>query len=130
VTVEGTDLLPAFRCDPEKLAQALGNIVVNAVELVAGDGTGTVTVRGQKRGELIEFRIEDNGPGIHLEPGQDLFSPFFSRREGGTGLGLSIVQRIVAAHQGEVAHGNNDAGGAWFQVRVPLAPTNRPGQVI
>lgn len=130
VTVEGADALPAFRCDAEKLAQALGNIVVNAVELVAGDGTGAVIVRVQKRGELLEFRIEDNGPGIQLEPGQDLFSPFFSRREGGTGLGLSIVQRIAAAHQGEASYGNNDNGGAWFQLRVPVTPSSRHGRVV
>ena len=130
IRLEGGALEHELRCDAEKLAQALGNIIVNGVELVANDGTGAVAVLVQNRGELVEFRIEDNGPGIHLGPGEDLFSPFFSRREGGTGLGLSIVQRVVAAHQGEVSYGNNDHGGAWFQIRVPLAPTHRPGQVI
>ena len=48
-----------------------------------------------------------------------------SRRQGGTGPGLSIVQRIVEAHGGRVAAANRAAGGAVFEIRLPLVPPVR-----
>ena len=68
----------------------------------------------------IVFEISDNGPGIHIQPGEGLFDPFFSMKESGTGLGLSIVHRIVTAHSGSVTYRNRDEGGASFEVRLPI----------
>jgi signal transduction histidine kinase len=120
------DVLPCgqeavVRADPEKLAQALGNIVANAVEIVP-EKTGKVTITLEIEEDAVVFQVEDNGPGIHLQDGEDLFSPFFSRKEGGTGLGLSIVHRIGTAHGGTVHYGNRDEGGAWFALRIPRQP--------
>jgi len=117
-----------MRCDSElayldadrtKVPQALANVIRNAVEAVSAGGL--VTVYGAAdRGEVV-FRVEDNGPGIHLQEGDNLFSPFFSKKEEGTGLGLSIVHRIISAHGGKVLYGNRTAGGAWFELRLPAA---------
>lgn len=110
--------LPKIHVDAPKLSQALSNILRNAVE-VSAEGSRVQIGAIHQDGRIV-FRIEDRGPGIHLEEGEDLFSAFFSKKEGGTGLGMSIVHRIVTAHEGEITFGNNDTGGAWFEVSLPL----------
>lgn len=114
--------LPEIRADAAKLAHALANLMTNAVEIVAADGSGEVSVEVRSRGRHLVFRVEDNGPGINPQAKEDLFSPFHSCKEGGTGLGLSIVHRIVTAHGGEAHYGNRDSGGAWFELRIPREP--------
>lgn len=109
--------LPEILGDLPKLAQAFSNILRNAVE-VSPPGK-VVNFSAAVSGEHIVFRIEDEGPGIHLEPGDDLFSAFFSKKAGGTGLGLSIVHRIISAHGGTITYGNNAEAGAYFEVLLP-----------
>ncbi len=113
--------LPCLRADQAKIAQALANLVRNAIEVMAPGGR--VEVAAHHEAEEMVFRIEDTGPGLRLQEGEDIFAPFFSKKEGGTGLGLSIVQRIIAAHKGKVSCGNRPEGGAYFELRIPLRPS-------
>lgn len=112
-----SDTLPPIFVDQSKMAQALSNLVRNAIE--AMQQGGSVTLAATETNGAVIFRVSDTGPGIHLEEGEDLFSPFFSKKQDGTGLGLSIVHRIVLAHGGLVTFGNNEAGGAYFDVSIP-----------
>lgn len=116
--VETRSGLPEILIDTPKMAQALSNILRNAVE-ISPQGA-TVRFGTQHVGDQIVFRIDDQGPGIHVGPEDDLFSAFFTKKEGGTGLGLSIVHRIVTAHEGTITYGNGERGGAWFEVHLPL----------
>lgn len=109
--------LPEILVDSAKLAQALSNILRNAVEV--SPAGACVSFRTELAGEHILFRIEDEGPGIHLEEGDDLFSAFFTKKAGGTGLGLSIVHRIITAHGGTITYGNLPGAGAYFEVLLP-----------
>ena len=111
--------LPPFQADLYKLAQALGNLMRNAIEAIRGE-QGEVHLVASLEDSQIGFRVEDNGPGIHLNPGEDLLNPFFSKKEGGTGLGLSIVHRIITAHGGTIRYANRPEGGAAFQVTLPI----------
>ena len=111
--------LPKMQADVARAAQALVNIINNAIDAVA-DGSGRVELRTFEDQGYVVFEISDNGPGIHLAPGEDLFAPFFTKKEGGTGLGLSIVHRIVTAHGGEIAYTNRPEGGVRFDVRLPV----------
>ena len=104
--------------DIDALVHAVGNILRNAIE-ATGEG-GRVCFRAEHHGDTIEFHVTDEGPGIHLAPGEDLFSPFFSKREGGTGLGLSIAQRAVSAHGGSIEYANRSTGGARFSIILPV----------
>ena len=110
-----------LRCDFEKLSQALANIIGNAVDVLSPEGLIHVEITGNDN-ETI-YLIDDTGPGIHLEPGQSLFSPFFSKKEGGTGLGLAIVHRIISAHGGKVSYTNRPEGGARFTIVIPASGT-------
>jgi signal transduction histidine kinase len=104
--------------DGDRVAEALANIVANAIDAV--DEGGRVTIGARGVGSNFVFEVTDNGPGIELKPGEDLFSPFFTMKRDGTGLGLSIVQRIISAHEGSVAYENRPEGGARFEVTVPI----------
>lgn len=113
-------ILPLVRADVYRMAQALSNVLSNAIEAAPEGGFATIEAY-QQRDEIV-FEISDNGPGIALGRGEDLFTPFFTKKEGGTGLGLSIAHRIVTAHKGTIQHANQRDGGARFVVRIPIKP--------
>lgn len=110
---------PTIEADPTRLAQALANLIRNAVE-VSNPNT-TVRIGVYRDHDRISFVVEDEGPGLHLEPGADVFAPFFSKKEGGAGLGLSIVHRIVTAHGGTVHAADRDPSGARFEMHLPVS---------
>lgn len=111
--------LPAIEADPGRLAQALANLIRNAVEI--SNPNTAVCVRIRQESGHVCFAVEDEGPGIALAPGVDIFAPFVSKKEGGTGLGLSIVHRIVTAHGGTVKAANRVSAGACFEMRIPIS---------
>jgi PAS domain S-box-containing protein len=113
--------LPHIKADIGRAAQALGNIISNAVDVV--ESGGAVVMETTQDNGFVIFRIIDDGPGIDLAPEEDLFKPFFSKKEGGTGLGLAIAHRIITAHNGSISYRNrDDAPGACFEVQLPIRP--------
>jgi len=110
--------LPEVRADLNMLAQALNNIIANAVDAV--DNAGKIKIDVHEEDEHIVFDIIDNGPGVHVGEKDDIFSPFFTKKESGTGLGLAVCNRIVTAHGGNVSYKNREEGGAQFTVRIPM----------
>jgi signal transduction histidine kinase len=110
---------PVLEVDHGRLAQAIGNLVRNAIEVLPEGGRIDIRVQ-RPDADHIAFLVEDDGPGIQIGPKDDLLSPFFSKKEGGTGLGLSICHRIVSGHGGEITYGNRDTAGAWFKIVVPI----------
>lgn len=116
--------IPVFAGDPAKIAQAIANVAANAIEILSSGGK--VWLRAVAEPDAAVFSVDDDGPGIHINPGEDLFTPFFSKKKaGGTGLGLAIVHRIVSAHKGKVTFTNRDGGGAHFEIRIPLRREQR-----
>jgi signal transduction histidine kinase len=87
--------------DYDKLKQCLVNLVKNSLDAVEQGGIVQLSCRQSGEG-AVEIEVYDNGPGIELESQKKLFSPFFTTKENGTGLGLSAVQKIVAAHGGQI----------------------------
>ncbi len=65
--------------------------------------------------------VADNGPGVDPALREKIFQPFFTTKERGTGLGLSLVQKIVVTHNGRMTLTSPDAGGAAFQMALPLS---------
>ena len=112
--------LPEMHADFGKLAQALVNVLNNAIDAVPKGGRVAIHTR-RDRGVIV-FEITDNGPGIHLGPEEDIFKPFCSKKESGTalGLGLAIVRRMVTAHGGAAAYINLEKGGVCFALRIPI----------
>jgi signal transduction histidine kinase len=74
----------------------------------------------QTQGHHIVIRIEDNGPGLGLEP-ELLFKAFYTTKSTGTGLGLTIARRICESYGGKLTAENRKEGGARFEIIFPLA---------
>jgi signal transduction histidine kinase len=113
-----------LRADPDRLAQALRNMVGNAIEHTA-DEHGLVRMRVELiGGQHIRFLVEDDGPGIPVEQREQIFDRFHrtdaarDRASGGTGLGLAIVRAIAAAHGGTVTAGRSPEGGARIELEL------------
>ena len=62
------------------------------------------------------FYVEDDGPGIPADEREAIFDAGYSTRADGTGFGLSIVQRVVEAHEWEIAVTDGNEGGARFEI--------------
>src|SRR5262249_40898430 len=108
--------LPVLQGDPDRLTQALVNLVINAIQAIDGGGRVEVSARALAEEDLITIAVRDTGPGIAQDKQSAIFDPFFTTKAEGTGLGLWIVQQIVTAHGGIVAASNPPGGGALFAV--------------
>jgi signal transduction histidine kinase len=109
--------------DFKKLERALLNLLLNACEVVPTE-SGKIDIELRRKGESLEIRIEDNGPGIADAVRDRLFEPFVSHgKENGTGMGLTVVQKILQDHGGDVAVEQTSASGTTFRVNIPLNPS-------
>jgi two-component system, OmpR family, sensor kinase len=120
-----------LRADPDRLAQALRNLIGNAIDhTVAERGLVRMLVEAAPSGR-IRFVVEDDGPGIPLAQRERIFDRFYrtdaarDRASGGTGLGLAIARAIVEAHGGRIAAGRSPEGGARIEVELPRFTTGR-----
>ena len=118
--------------DPDRLAQALRNLIRNAVEHTA-EPDGLVRLEVQLRPEdRVRFVVLDDGPGIPAEQLDRVFERFHrtdpdrNRRSGGAGLGLAIVQAIADAHDGSVRAVATGSGGARLELELPGVIAPRP----
>jgi two-component system, OmpR family, sensor histidine kinase ChvG len=117
----------AVRGAPDRLVQVLENLLDNALGF-APIGSAVV-VRLERDGDQGVVTVADQGPGIPREHLERIFDRFFTYRsdppgEGSrrhAGLGLAIVRAIAEGYGGSVRAANAAAGGALFELRLPLA---------
>jgi signal transduction histidine kinase/CheY-like chemotaxis protein len=111
---------PPVRGSGIALREAIGNLVLNAMEAMPGGGALTVRMRPLGRG-IVELVVADRGRGIAPEVRPRIFDPFFTTRPGHLGLGLTVVQAIVVRAGGrlEVQSGPD---GTTVTLRLPTAP--------
>jgi signal transduction histidine kinase len=114
--------LPVMEVDPDRLAQAIGNLVNNAIKFTPQGGTVSIETGVQARDVWI--RVRDTGPGIPLEDQDLMFTPFFRGRSKtrfpqGMGLGLSIARDLVMAHQGRLEFESIPGDGSCFIIWLP-----------
>lgn len=109
--------------DETQVRQVLLNLVLNAMDAVAGGGRIDVGLELQDEpdvGRWAVVRVADDGCGLPAELGNRIFDPFVSTKETGIGLGLSICRRIVETHSGGIAAAPAPGGGTVFTVRLPV----------
>lgn len=110
------DTSPAIgRCDRALMERALFNILTNAVSHASENVKIATSVTTDMKWQLL---ILDDGPGIKTEKIEDVFTPFFTTRARGTGLGLAITKDITDIHGAGIKAGNNESGGAWFEIEM------------
>ena len=116
------DALPRLRVDRIKIAQALQNLVANAVQYSPSGAAVDVRLRTCPGG--VEVEVEDRGPGIPPEELPQLFKPFTRlstitlTKQRSVGLGLAITRRLVEAHRGTIDVRSEVGRGSVFTVRL------------
>ena len=115
--------LPAIVIDPDRMAQALGNILSNAIKFTPTGGQ--ISTRVALVDRQLSMQIADTGPGIPVSEQEKIFQPFYRGSQGrriveGMGLGLSIVRDIVKAHGGEIELESTPGEGSRFLLQIPM----------
>jgi len=113
-----------YKGSQELLAQALENVIRNAVKYTA-DNT-TVSVDLIEAAECWTIQVADHGPGVPEESLEKLFEPFYrvaaarDRQTGGTGIGLAIAERAIKLHSGTITAKNCSQGGLLIEITLPI----------
>lgn len=121
IVLEG-DEQTVFSCDRTWLAEAIGNLVKNALDHTAQEDR--ILVRWQQSPCLTQITVEDTGSGIHSEDLYHIFKRFyrsrFSKDTQGVGLGLPLAKSIVEAHQGSIEVHSKLGQGTAFTINFPI----------
>jgi signal transduction histidine kinase len=115
--------LPVVKLDPDRMAQAIGNILSNAIKFTPAGGKVSTAVQVADSQLLIQ--VEDNGPGIPVTEQEKIFQPFIRGSQGrriveGMGLGLSIAREIILAHGGAIKLESTPGDGSRFTLKLPV----------
>jgi signal transduction histidine kinase len=111
--------------DANKMEQALLNIIRNAVDSIAGDGSIVISLEARSK-DLVGVKVRDTGPGIPSGTEQRIFDPFYTTKPNGSGLGLSIAREIIRAHGGKIVVQSDPNKGTTFEVLLPRSERKSP----
>ncbi len=118
-------------CDRRQIAQALTNIVKNAVEAIEqrnlaqppgeeSEGpTGHVVMTLSRTEHEVALSVADDGIGLPVDRDR-IIEPYMTTREKGTGLGLAIVKKIVEEHFGTMSFADAQGGGTVVGLRFDM----------
>lgn len=110
--------IPQVQCHASQLSQVFLNILINASQAIADEGT--VIVKTFEEDNKIVVEISDDGCGMDKETMKHIFDPFFTTRGvSGTGLGLSVSYGIIKRHNGEIRVKSEAGKGTTFTIELP-----------
>jgi len=104
----------AISGDKFRLEQAFTNLINNAVEAMAGEGT--LIINAHSANNTVYIEISDTGCGMSSETLQNLYKPFFTSKTSGFGLGMPVVKDIIDAHQGTIHVESYPDQGTTFRI--------------
>ena len=113
-----------YFCSKDLLAQALENVIRNAVKYTADNSVVSVDLLVDA--ENMTIRVADQGPGVPDDTLVKLFEPFYrvaaarDRQSGGTGIGLAIADQAVKLHAGTISASNRSEGGLLVEITLPI----------
>ena len=121
-----TDLppgLPVIAGDKIELEQVVLNLVLNAIDAIAGleSGPRVVRIRTERAGpEEIVVAVSDTGAGLAEGEKERLFKAFYTTKPNGLGMGLSISRTIIESHGGRIWVEPNRERGVTFRFALPV----------
>jgi len=107
--------------DRALLAEALRNVISNAVEAMVTTGGTLKLVTSRSRQGFAEISVTDLGPGIPEKDLPRIFDLYFTTKKGGSGLGLPLAYRAVDLHNGTMDVQSESGTGTTIRIRLPLA---------
>jgi signal transduction histidine kinase len=115
--------LPTLNLDPDRMGQAVGNLISNAIKYTPPNGT--LSIEAGVADTQTFIRVADTGPGILPEELERIFMPFYRGHTGrrfpqGMGLGLTIARDLVIAHGGRLEVESTPGQGSRFTIWLPL----------
>lgn len=125
LVAETPDDLPPVTLDRQRIAQALANLLTNALAHTPAGGRITVSAARVGAG-AIAVRVADTGAGISPEDLPHIFERFFradrsrARATGGSGLGLTIARQLIESHGGTIAAVSTVGSGSTFTFTLPI----------
>lgn len=117
-------------CDPDKVTQALNNVLINAVQALSEHEVKDpmVEVRLVRHAAELQIDVKDNGPGFPVAERQRLLEPYVTTKSKGTGLGLAIVNKIMEEHNGRVELDTCSTTGAVVRLIFPIRQLASPSE--
>lgn len=111
-----------IKADYQRMIQAIGNIVDNAIKYSAPDSQ--VRIHTELIDKQVRIFIEDEGPGIDVHEQSRIWSRLYrgdsSRSTTGLGIGLSLVKAVIEAHKGHIELVSTVGKGSIFIVSLPI----------
>ncbi len=126
LVIDGSD--EVIEADKDALSRVLENLLSNAIKF--SPNNKRVQLRACRVNQLLQFEIQDEGPGISLNEMPRLFEKFQNLtnqptgKESSTGLGLFIVKELLTLMKGDVAVKTSVGEGTTFFVRIPSRKIN------
>jgi signal transduction histidine kinase len=143
---------PTLLADGEQLRTVVTNLIINALEAMAGTedggehvlrlglritphtegrpaGFGRGGENGAESGEVprrVSLFVADTGGGVSDELRERIFYPFFTTKERGSGVGLANAQKVVASHGGSIELESAMGQGSRFSMVLPLSDEDAP----
>ena len=116
------DSSATLRADPQKLRQAIDNLLANAFKFTPRGGK--IRFRVELEGGKAKIEVEDSGPGIPQSERATIFDRYKQgtrgRSAGGAGLGLAIAKGIAEGHSGSIDVYDGALGGVGFRITIPV----------
>ncbi len=117
--------------DPHLLGRVLRHLLENAASYTPAGSS--ITLSSHRAGDRLEFRVEDNGPGIDALDLPLIFEKFYRGKRGaitgkGSGMGLAIIRAILTAHGGGIEATSQPGHGSCFRFWVPLVEKEPAGK--
>lgn len=121
--------MPMIEADIGRVRQILHNLVRNSIEALENTENGQIDVHVSVAEidyiDVMQIKVEDNGPGFDESSLTQVFDPYVTSKAKGTGLGLAIVKKLVEEHVGSIRAYNRSSGGAVISIRLPLTEAAR-----
>jgi nitrogen fixation/metabolism regulation signal transduction histidine kinase len=125
--------MPSIEADMGRVRQILHNLIRNATEALDSSADGRIDVHVSAAEfdgvNVIQIKVEDNGPGFKDGAESQVFDPYVTTKPKGTGLGLAIVKKLVEEHAGSIRAYNHTEGGAVISIRLPLNEAAREDMI-
>ena len=131
ITVNIVDRLPTLTMEQHRVVQIFQNLIGNAIKY-SDKGQGLIEILCHDKGEVWEFSVRDNGPGIGTKYHEKIFKIFqtLTPRDEleSTGIGLAVVKKIVEFYGGQIWVVSELGKGSTFSFTLSKALTCAPQQ--